>query len=349
VITEILKKLITKENLSAEEASYFMTSIMSGEAGEIRTAALLAALASKGETPLEIESFARSMRRAAVSWPGKSPEVLLDTCGTGGDSSNTINISTLTAILLASMGYPVAKHGNRAVSSSTGSADMLEEAGISMDLTHEEIADCLASVGITFLFAPKWHPAMKHAAPVRKALGVRTVFNILGPLTNPAPVSHQIVGIFSDQFMQSYAGALAGLGRKGAYVVHSKDGLDELSIAAPTNFIKIEKGKIGSSGVFHPSDFGFELYDLTLLQAKDREESILRFHNILAGKGSNAENSMIAMNAALAISLVEESQQYKSIAAKCNDHLKSGMCADLLLKWTHYRREGNVVMSTGDL
>ncbi|MDH5656332.1 MAG: anthranilate phosphoribosyltransferase, partial [Spirochaetia bacterium] len=208
---EILKKVIRKENLSSEEAGSAMTEIMTGKTGEIRTAAFLTAMSMKGETGKEIEAFARSMRHAAVPWPGNSGEVLCDTCGTGGDSASTINVSTISALLLAAMGHKVAKHGNRAVSSSTGSADLLESIGVNLEMDHGEAFDCLKDVGITFLFAPKWHPAMKHAGPVRKAMGVRTVFNLLGPITNPAPVSHQVVGVFNRDFMTPIAQALAGL------------------------------------------------------------------------------------------------------------------------------------------
>ena len=208
MIIDILKKLISQQDLNTDEAKKAMACIMTGEAGDVKTASFLTAMAIKGETGIEIEACANAMRHAAVTWPGKTYDVLVDTCGTGGDSSGTINISTMSAILLASMKVPVAKHGNRAVSSTTGSADILESLGMLLNLNHEDIANNLEKYGMTFLFAPMWHPAMKYAAPVRKSLGFRTVFNILGPLTNPAPITHQMLGVFDKSLMEPVAIAL---------------------------------------------------------------------------------------------------------------------------------------------
>ena len=216
---ELLAKLIEGVDLEGPEAEALMQSIMTGAAGETLTAALLTALACKGESGSEIAACARVMRGAAQSWPpfteGKTPSVLCDTCGTGGDGASTMNISTLSAIILASLGIPVAKHGNRAVSSKSGSADLLEELGINLDLSPQDVCKCLEKTGITFLYAPRWHPAMKYAAPVRRALEVRTVFNLLGPISNPAPISHQIVGVFARSFQKPIAQALGPTGITG--------------------------------------------------------------------------------------------------------------------------------------
>jgi len=192
---DYLKKVMQGEDLSSDEALRSMTEIMTGQAGEIRTAGFLIALALKGETGEEIESFARAMRKAAKPWPSREKFDIVDTCGTGGDASSLLNISTIAALVVSSMGFKVAKHGNRAVSSPTGSADVLEELGINLEIPHEESVEALNEIGMCFLFAPAWHPAMRFAAPVRKALGVRTVFNILGPITNPAPITHQLMGV----------------------------------------------------------------------------------------------------------------------------------------------------------
>ncbi len=332
MFAEILKKLMANEDLTSDEATHAMTAVMTGEAGEARTAGLLTALALKGETGTEIEAFARAMRKAAVSWPGGSPEILADTCGTGGDGASTLNISTLTAMLLASLGIPVAKHGNRAVSSKSGSADLLEGLGVRLNLTHEETANELERAGITFLFAPMWHPAMKYAAPVRKALGFRTVFNLLGPLTNPAPITHQVIGVFSQEFMERMAAAVALLGRKGAYVLHSEDGLDELSPAAPTHFIRIEAGEVREQGKMQPEDFGFSPVSLDELRTVSREEALKRSQLILEGAGQPAENQTIAMNAGLVYSLTKGGD-LKSSAALCLDALRSGQALELLKKW----------------
>jgi anthranilate phosphoribosyltransferase len=333
MIGDVLKKLTTRAgDLSAEEASQAMAEIMTGEAGEIRTAALLTALAIKGETGSEIEAFARAMRHAAVSWPGKAPAVLADTCGTGGDSQGTLNISTLSGILLAALGVPVAKHGNRAISSPTGSADLLEGLGVQLNREPVELAAELERVGITFLFAQAWHPAMKFAAPVRKALGFRTVFNILGPLTNPAPVNYQVIGVFHPDYLERVAHALSLLGRKGGYILHSADGLDELSPAAPTNYIRIESGAIVARGQLTPRDFGLAGAELSALRPIDREDAIRRSRAILAGEGSEAENHTIAMNAALIYSMVH-ALDLPSAAAACLEGLRAGRGADLLHRW----------------
>lgn len=334
MIAEVLKKLMSHGgDLSAEEASQAMAQIMIGEAGEARTAALLTALALKGETGAEIEAFARSMRHAAVRWPGSQGlPVLADTCGTGGDSQGTLNISTLSAMLLAGLSIPIAKHGNRAVSSTTGSADLLEGLGVRLNLEPEQVAAEVEKVGISFLFAPTWHPAMKYAAPVRKSLGFRTVFNLLGPLTNPAPITHQVIGVFHISFMERMAQALALQGRKGAYLLHSEDGLDEVSPAAATRYIRIQAGEITDRGELRPEDFGLSGALLGELRPKDREDAIARSQAILAGEGSEAENHTIAMNAALIYAMVHDCD-LPTAAAACLSGLKAGKGGELLSRW----------------
>ncbi len=333
MIGDVLRKLMRKEgDLSAEEASRAMAMIMTGEAGEARTAALLTALALKGETGAEIEAFARSMRHAALRWPDEAPPVLVDTCGTGGDSQGTLNISTLSAVLLAGMGIPVAKHGNRAVSSTTGSADLLEGLGMRLNKEPKDVAAELKRVGITFLFAQTWHPAMKYAAPVRKSLGFRTVFNLLGPLTNPAPVNYQVVGVFHKDYMERMAHALSLQGRKGAYLLHSEDGLDEVSPAAATHFIRIADGQITDQGQLNPADFGLNGADLADLRPVDREDAIRRSRAILEGKGSDAENHTIAMNAALIYGMVNDAD-LQTAGAACLEGLRAGRGAELLARW----------------
>lgn len=347
MLVDILKKLIRQEDLTPDEASYAMTSIMTGEAGDVRTAAMLTALSIKGETADEIESFARSMRHAAVSWDDPHAGDMVELVGTGGDSLNTINISTISSLLLASMGLPVAKHGNRAVTSTTGSADLLEESGVKLDMNHEDVKECLKEVGITFLFAQMWHPAMKHAAPVRKAMGVRTVFNILGPLTNPAPVTYQLVGVFSADYLHKIGSALAGMGRKGAYVVHSADGLDEVSPSANTAYVHVEKGKVKGEGHFSPGDFGFDPVSLDSILVKSREEAIERSKRILSGNGTHEENMTIAMNAGLVYSMVSGGD-IKSSAATCMEALKSGKGALTLEKWSRFRNTDETEISIGN-
>jgi len=347
---DILKKVTQGQNLTSEEAGRAMTDIMTGQAGEVRTAALLAALVMKGETGQEIEAFARSMRKAAVPWPGADEKILCDTCGTGGDSSRTINVSTITAILLAAMGVPITKHGNRAVSGLTGSADLLESLGIPVELDPESSLRCLQKVGICFLFAPKWHPAMKYAAPVRKAMGIRTVFNLLGPITNPAPVTHQVIGVFHERFMDPLAHALSGLARRGAYIVHSRDGLDEVSISAPTSYVKIENGEIVRRGEFQPEDFGFSKSDIANVQVESRDEALERARIIFAGKGNDVENALVSMNAALIYNLVSANgagSDLKKAARECLDALKSGKCEKVIGDWKSFENESGTVVAMG--
>ncbi len=344
-MNEYLKKIMSFQNLNEEEAYSLMNKIMTGEAGEIRTAAVLVALAMKRETGEEIEGFAKAMKKAAIRWTSRNKYDILDTCGTGGDNANLLNISTISAVVIASLGYKVAKHGNRAVSSATGSADVLEECGINIEIPNEEAVRCLETVGICFLYAPKWHPAMKFAAPVRKALGVRTVFNILGPITNPAPITHQVMGVFNKEFMQPIAKALTGLGRKKAYVIHSRDGLDEISIAAPTDYIQIQNGKIIKEGTWNVEDFGFKPESLDLLKVKDRKESVDRFLRIIEGKGTEIENKIVAMNSAVALTLFEEIS-LKEATEKILDTLKSGNVYKKFIEWKNFY-PNNVVTSLG--
>ena len=337
---ELLSKLIRGKDLETEEARELMESIMTGKSEGNMTAALLTALACKGESGAEIAVFAETMRKAARKWPSsmeqktKALSILCDTCGTGGDGASSMNISTLAAIILASLGIPVAKHGNRAVSSKSGSADLLEALGINLDMSPENLCKCLEEVGICFLYAPSWHPAMKHVAPVRKALKARTVFNLLGPLSNPAPVSHQVLGVFDRSFQKVMAQALAQLGRQ-AYIVCSKDGLDEVSWSAPTHFIYVKGGKIQEEGELEPEDFGFVKHSRELLQISGIEEAKKRSIALLSGEGSEAEKHALAMNAALAYSLIK-GEDLKISAQKCIGALAEGKGLRLIERWRSF-------------
>lgn len=335
---QAIKKLVKREDLTAEEAVHAMTTIMTGEAGDALTASFLTALAMKRETPVEIESFARAMRKAAVAWKGGTDEIICDTCGTGGDGTGTLNLSTLSALVLASAGIKVAKHGNRAVSSSTGSADLLEALGISLSLQDPDtILACVNNTRIAFLFAQAWHPAMKYAGPVRRALGFRTVFNILGPLTNPAPVTHQLVGVFHSDFLVPVASALLHLGRQAAYVVHSTDGLDEISPAAPTHYARIAAGKV-EQGQMSPEDFGLKRFALGAIVVRDKEQAVDRARAVLAGKGTEEENMAVALNAAPLFASVRNSD-WKSAASACMGLLQSGEAGRTLDRWREFSSE----------
>jgi anthranilate phosphoribosyltransferase len=281
VITMTLAKLLERRDLAEDEARGLMDAVMRGEVGPERLAALLVALRMKGETVDEIVGFARAMREHAV---GVRPrrDGLVDTCGTGGDASGTFNISTATALVAAGMGIPVAKHGNRAVSSACGSADVLEALGVSLELPPQRVADLVDEVGLGFMFAPAHHPAMRHAVPVRRALGVRTVFNVLGPLTNPAGVRRQLVGVFDARLCEKLARVLHRLGVGRAFVVHGADGLDEVSLTGETRVAQLAGGGIRTYD-FAPEQAGLRRVALEELSGGSARENAAHVEDILAG------------------------------------------------------------------
>src|SRR5207302_2265533 len=250
-------RLVThRESLSREEARAAMSEILSGQVSDAQTAAFLVALQMKGETVDEIVGFAEAIRGAAaplavpannaIDVSGTERDALVDTCGTGGDVSGTFNISTATALTVAGAGVRVAKHGNRSVSSQCGSADVMEALGVKLALPPERVADCLREVGIAFLYAPAMHSAMKHVQTARRELKLRTVFNLLGPLTNPARASAQVVGVYSADLVEKLAEALSMLGARRALVVHGADGLDEITITGPTRIGEVRDGQVRS-------------------------------------------------------------------------------------------------------
>ncbi len=250
----LIEKLRHHQDLTTDESADAMAAIMAGDAAPAQIAGLLIGLSMKGEQPSELVGFARTMRRNAVSVP-RSPGLVFDTCGTGGDRSGSFNISTAAAIVVAACGVRVAKHGNRSVSSQCGSADVLEALGVNILATPAVVANCLERAGIAFLFAPTFHPAMRHAGPARRDLGVRTAFNLLGPLTNPAGPARQLIGVPRPDLTELLARTLGLLGSERAWVVHGADGLDELST---TGYTKVSEWRDGSVQTFyvHPADFG---------------------------------------------------------------------------------------------
>ncbi len=245
MIQDALRKVTTRENLTQEEAAEVMTEIMEERATHIQIAGLFAALRTKGETADELAGFAQTMRAKSVTVsPRKRP--LIDTCGTGGDTCDTFNVSTAAALVVAASGIAVAKHGNRAVSSRCGSADVLAALGVEMRLSPQQIADCIDAVGIGFMYAPSHHPAMKHAAQPRRELGIRTAFNVLGPLSNPAGASRQIVGVFDPELCPIVAEVLGRLGCERAFVVHGMNGMDEISTVGPTRMSVLQHGRVST-------------------------------------------------------------------------------------------------------
>jgi anthranilate phosphoribosyltransferase len=277
----LLEKVIRRENLSIEESEAVMGAIMSGEATPAQIAALLVGLTMKGERPAEIAGLARTMRRHAVPLSKSYPDVF-DTCGTGGDRSGTFNISSAAALVVAAAGLRVAKHGNRSVSSQCGSADVYEALGVEVTAPAPVVERSLDTVGIAFFFAPTFHPSMRHAAPVRRELGIRTAFNLLGPMTNPAGARRQLVGVPQSEFTELIARALLLLGTERAWVVHGADGIDEMSTTGHTKVSECRNGTVSTFYV-HPSDFGLPKAVAADLQGGDARVNAAIIHGVLSG------------------------------------------------------------------
>lgn len=297
---DLLHKVMNRGDLSAAEAQAAMREVFSGEVTTPQLAAFLAALRVKGETAEEIEGCARAMREGCLRIEhGIVDEPVLDTCGTGGDGFATINVSTIAAFVVAAAGVRVAKHGNRAVSSKSGSADVLEALGVRIDASPERVAAAIREIGIGFLFAPALHPAMKHAMPARRELRTRTVFNLLGPLANPARATVQVIGAPSAHDAQLLAAALARLGLVDGFVVHGDDGLDEVSVTTSTVAYEVAGGTV-TAHVFQPEDFGVERCNLDALRGGDAAHNAERARAILQGERGPQRN-IVVVNAALAI------------------------------------------------
>jgi anthranilate phosphoribosyltransferase len=297
VIREAINMLVQDISLSVREMAECMGEIMEGRATDAQIAAFLTALRIKGETVDEIAGAASVMREKAVRIT--APEGVIDTCGTGGDMSNTFNISTTAALVIAAAGAPVAKHGNRSVSSKSGSADVLEALGVKIDLTPDRTERCLTETNFGFLFAPLFHPAMKFAVGPRKEMGIRTIFNILGPLTNPAGAKRQVLGVFSARLTEPLARALGALGAEDCMVVHGEDGLDEITICNGTKVSRFRDGKVDSFFI-RPEDFGFSVHDKSFLLGGPKEINAGITLDILRGERS-PRRDVTLMNSAAAL------------------------------------------------
>jgi len=297
-IQNAIQTVINKTDLSQDEMRSVMQNIMTGECTDAQIAGLLVGLRSKGETVDEITAAAHVMRELA-SRVHINQEDLIDTCGTGGDGSNTFNISTTSAFVVAAAGGHVAKHGNRSVSSKSGSADVLEAAGVKLELIPEQIAQCIEKIGIGFMFAPMHHSAMKHAVAPRRELGVRTLFNVLGPLTNPAGAKRQVMGVFSRDWLVTLATVLQNLGSEQVMIVHSEDGLDEISISAPTRIAELKNGKIKTYTI-EPEQFKLQRADISALAVDNVENSLKMMRSVLDNQGGPSQD-IVLLNAGAAI------------------------------------------------
>ncbi len=298
LIREAIAAVVAGDGLDESRAGRVMEVIMNGEASPAQIAALLIAMRLKGETVDEITGFARVMKSRATA-VRTTRETLVDTCGTGGDGANTFNISTAAALVAAGCGVPVAKHGNRSVSSRCGSADVLEALGVNIDLPAAELEECLECVGIVFLFAPSLHNAMRHAAAPRREIGVRTVFNVLGPLTNPAGANAQVLGVYSPELVSKVAGTLSRLGTKRAFVLHGAGGTDEITPHGPATVCEVFEEKISSYRI-DPLEFGIARCGLESLKGGSPAENASIINGILSGEKGPGRDAVV-LNAALAV------------------------------------------------
>jgi anthranilate phosphoribosyltransferase len=338
IITEAVRALVDRKDLSRIEAAAAMEAIMSGAATDAQIAAFLTALRMKGETVEELIGFAQVMRQKAVQVrtrtsevvgaTGTDREMLIDTAGTGGDASGTFNVSTATAFVVAGAGLKVAKHGNRSMSSLCGSADVVETLGIKIELSPAKIARCVDEVGIGFLYAPLLHTAMKHVVTVRRETGIRTVFNMLGPLTNPAGANAQVVGVYSEALTEPLARVLAELGTHRAFVVHGADGLDEISNTGPSRISEVRDGVVRNSTV-RPEDLGLARASIQDLRGGDRAENAEIIRHILSGE-VGPRRDIVLMNASAALVVGGTAHDLKEGVALAAQSIDSGAAADRL-------------------
>ncbi len=328
-IKTALNRIVGQLDLTTEEMKQVMAEIMTGNCSDAQIGAFLMGMRMKSETIDEIVGAAMVMRELATPVVIDA-EQLVDTCGTGGDGMNIFNVSTAAAFVVAAAGGKVAKHGNRAVSGKSGSADLLEAAGVYLDLRPEQVARCVETVGVGFMFAPAHHGAMKHAIGPRRELGLRTLFNMLGPMTNPAGVSHQVVGVFSQALCRPMAEVLARLGSTHVLVVHAQDGLDEVSLAAPTHVAELKDGQVTEYRV-QPEDFGIKSQSLIGLNVDGPAASLELIRDALGRR--HTENGrkaadMIALNAGAALYAADRASSLAEGVALAQDALSSGLARE---------------------
>jgi len=318
---KLINKIIGKQDLTLEEMTESMMALMSGEVDPVVAASFLTALKMKSESVDEIVAGARVMREKASTIAINKP-ITMDTCGTGGDSSGTFNISTAVAIMLASEGVAVVKHGNRSVSSQCGCADVLEELGVAIDITPEQVKQCVEEINIGFLFAPTFHSAMRHVGPVRKTLGFRTIFNILGPLANPANATYQLVGVFDEKLLEVFAKVLNELGVKRAMVVHGDDGLDEISLSTTTKVCELNHGII-TLATLAPEDFGMTRSPLESIKGGSKIENAEILRSLFAGK-TGPMRDVLLLNAGAALYTCEKVQSIQEGITQAAQSLDDG-------------------------
>jgi len=328
-INEYLELLLNGKDLTFEQAQHLLDTIFEGKVLEPQIAAFLTAMKIKSATASEIAGLASSLRNHAVN-VNTGIETLVDTCGTGGAKLKTFNISTASAFVAAGAGVYVAKHGNRGITSSCGSADVLDSLGVNISPGTEIVAECIRKARIGFMFAPNFHPAMKYVQPIRKSLGFRTAFNILGPLANPAKASAQVMGVAEESLMQKIIETLKMLGAKRAMVVHSQ-GLDEISTMGPTKIMQLSHGQI-SEGVINPGDCGISLADFEQLKGGDAQDNAKIIKAVLCGSETGARKDIVVLNAAAAIIVANLAEDFSQAIKLADDAIANGKAMDALKK-----------------
>lgn len=326
-IQEAIAKVVDGEALTSDEMVQTMRKIMSGESTDAQIGGLLVALRVKGETVEEVAAAAKVMRELASGVSCQSSD-LMDIVGTGGDGISTFNISTCSAFVAAAAGIKIAKHGNRAVSSSSGAADVLEAAGVKIDLDSEQVAQCVDTVGLGFMFAQKHHSAMRHAIGPRKELGMRTIFNVLGPLTNPASAPRQVMGVYSEHLVVPMAEVLGKLGSERAMVVHAEDGMDEISIGSATHVAELNGGKVVSSTI-GPSMFSMDTTDVAQIKVTSAAESLAMINQVLSNKQGPARD-IVALNSGAAIYIAGLADTHQAGVSKALEIIADGSAAKKL-------------------
>ena len=338
-IATLLGDVFGGQTLSQERAEWVMGHLMDGQLSQMQAAALLAALRTRGETVDEVVGFARAMRERAVKVPVTVSGPLLDTCGTGGTGVNTFNISTASLFVLAAGDVKVAKHGNRAVTRPSGAADVLEALGAKLEQSPEQLAESIKQVGLAFIFAKAHHPAMKFVAPIRADLRARTIFNSLGPLTNPAGASRQLLGVYDPALTEPLALVLAGLGTERALVVHG-DGIDELTVCGETRVTELDAEGVTRTYTVHPAHVGLGLYDRLELAGGAPEENAVTIRALLNNEIHGAKRDVVLLNAGAALYLADKAPDIEAGIAVADDLLNTGAAAEKLEVYLEFTQQG---------
>lgn len=330
-VRELLRKIAEFENLTSEEMYKLMREVAEGRATDAQIGALVMGTKMKGETPEEIEGAVKLFREKVVKVPVKNPEELVDVVGTGGDRSSTFNVSTVTGFVLAGAGVKVAKHGNRSVSSKSGSADFLEALGAKIDLPPEKVAMLIEEVGFGFMFAPLFHPAMKRVVSPRREVGVRSIFNLIGPLTNPAGVKRYLLGVFSKDYVDKFAKALKNLGVKKAFVVHGEGGIDEVSVEGETYIAEVSEEGIRTF-MFSPEELGVKRKPLSEVKVNSPEESVKVALSVLKGE-EGPPRDIVLLNASFGILASEMANDLKEAFEMAKESVDSGKALKVLERY----------------